>query len=173
MRFDIKNQLHLLFCCIFLLVNLASKAQLNTPNVIASAGGYFSNSNFSNSYTIGEMCVVETAFINGNMLTQGFQQPDYEVESDVIEPEFFIPNGFSPNGDGFNDTWDIPYLNQYPDSKVKVFNRWGQELYSSNGNSNPWNGTFNGKDLPTADYYYIIVIDQLEKKLTGTVTLKK
>jgi gliding motility-associated-like protein len=145
MRFDIKNQLHLLFCCIFLLVNLASKAQLNTPNVIAS----------------------------GDMLSQGFQQPDYEVESDVIEPEFFIPNGFSPNGDGFNDTWDIPYLNQYPDSKVKVFNRWGQELYSSNGNSNPWNGTFNGKDLPTADYYYIIVIDQLEKKLTGTVTLKK
>ncbi len=173
MRFDIKKQLHLLFCCIFLLLHLASKAQLNTPNVIASAGGYFANSNFSNSYTIGEMCVVETAFINGDMLTQGFQQPDYEEESDVIVLDLFIPNGFTPNGDGYNDTWEIPYLNQYPDSKVKVFNRWGQELFSGIGNSNPWNGTFNGKDLPTADYYYIIVIDQLEKKLTGTITLKK
>ena len=73
----------------FILIFLALKlsAQLNTPNVIASAGGYFSNSNFSNSYTIGEMCVVETAFINGDMLTQGFQQPDYEVESDVARED--------------------------------------------------------------------------------------
>jgi hypothetical protein len=62
---------------IFIFLTLKVSAQLNTPNVIASAGGYFSNLNFSNSYTIGEMCVVETAFINGDMLTQGFQQPDY------------------------------------------------------------------------------------------------
>jgi gliding motility-associated-like protein len=144
----------------FILIFLALKlsAQLNTPNVIASAGGYFANSNFSNSYTIGEMCVVETSFINGDMITQGFQQPDYEVESDVIDSELFIPNGFTPNGDGYNDTWEIPYLNNYPESTIKIFNRWGQELYSSNGNLNPWNGTYKGKDLPTADYYYIIVI---------------
>ena len=158
---------------LFVLCIFNASAQLNTPNVIASAGGYASNSNFSNSFTIGEMCAIETAFINGDMLTQGFQQPDYKAASDDIDPELFIPNGFSPNGDGFNDTWDIPYLNQYPDSKVKVFNRWGQELYSGNGNSNPWNGAYKGKDLPTADYYYIIIIEQIDKKLTGTVTLKK
>jgi gliding motility-associated-like protein len=174
MSFGISKQLQLfVFVSYFMLLNLVSNAQLNTPNVIASSGGYFANANFSNSYTIGEMCVVETDFVNGDMLTQGFQQPDDEPASDDINPELFIPNGFSPNGDGYNDTWDIPYLNDYPESVVKVFNRWGQELYSGKGNSNPWNGTFKGKDLPTADYYYVIIIEQLNKKLTGTVTLKK
>ena len=173
MRFGKNIQLHLLFCFAFVLLHLASKAQLNTPNVIASGGGYFANVDFSNSYTIGEMCVVETHFVNGDMLTQGFQQPDYEEEVEVIELDLFIPNGFTPNGDGYNDTWYIPFLTNYPESTVKVFNRWGQELFSGNGNSNPWNGSFQGKDLPTADYYYVIIIEQIGKTLTGTLTLKK
>ena len=175
-KFSIKrtNKKASTFLCSLLAIGLQLNlyAQLNTPFIIASSGFYFSNSDFSNSYTIGEMCLVETAFVDGNILTQGFQQPDYETETEVIN-EGFIPNGFSPNGDGFNDNWEIPYLNTYPESTVKIFNRWGQELYTGKGNLNPWTGTYKDKELPTADYYYIITIESANQKLTGTVTLKK
>lgn len=67
-----------------------------------------------------------------------------------------IPNTFTPNGDGINDTWDIKYLDYYPKSTVNIFNRWGQKLFSSIGYPIPWDGTFNGSVLPAGTYYYII-----------------
>mgnify|MGYP001113634044 FL=1 len=54
-----------------------------------------------------------------------------------------IPNAFSPNGDGINDTWIIDYLNSYPGVTVQVFNRYGQAVYRSVGYSRPWDGTYN------------------------------
>jgi YVTN family beta-propeller protein len=44
-----------------------------------------------------------------------------------------IPNTFTPNGDGINDTWNIENLESYPNSSVNIFNRWGQKLYASIG----------------------------------------
>jgi gliding motility-associated-like protein len=67
-----------------------------------------------------------------------------------------IPNAFSPNGDGINDVWNINALASYPESTVKVFNRYGQIIYQSNGYSKPWDGSFNGSPLPFGTYYYII-----------------
>jgi gliding motility-associated-like protein len=70
--------------------------------------------------------------------------------------ELKIPNAFTPNGDGLNDTWRIPGLEDYHNATVQVFNRWGQIVYRSTGYSNPWNGCINGNKLPTGAYYYII-----------------
>lgn len=70
--------------------------------------------------------------------------------------ELKIPNAFTPNGDGRNDTWNIPGLEDYHNATVQIFNRWGQIVYRSTGYSNPWNGTMNGNKLPTGAYYYII-----------------
>jgi gliding motility-associated-like protein len=70
--------------------------------------------------------------------------------------ELKIPNAFTPNGDGRNDTWRIPGLEDYRNATVQVFNRWGQIVYKSTGYSNPWNGLMNGNKLPTGAYYYII-----------------
>jgi gliding motility-associated-like protein len=67
-----------------------------------------------------------------------------------------IPNAFSPNGDGINDTWRIVAIETYPDPEVTIFNRYGQTIFRSRGYSRPWDGTFNGKKLPTGTYYYII-----------------
>jgi gliding motility-associated-like protein len=83
-----------------------------------------------------------------------------------------ISGGISPNGDNANDTWTINGLNQYPDSKVYVFDRWGQKVFSGDATNPTWNGTYEGKELPTADYYYIIELGNGEK-LNGVVTLKK
>ncbi len=85
-----------------------------------------------------------------------------------------IPSVFTPNDDGTNDYWQISGLNMYPESlTVKVFNRWGQLLFSSKGYSVPWDGTYKGSNLPTADYYFIIDLSNGAESLTGTVTIKR
>jgi gliding motility-associated-like protein len=67
-----------------------------------------------------------------------------------------IPNTFTPNGDGINDTWDITALNTYPESLTQVFNRYGTLVYKSEGYANPWDGRVNGQVVPTGTYYYKI-----------------
>ncbi|NJL74338.1 MAG: T9SS type B sorting domain-containing protein [Saprospiraceae bacterium] len=70
-----------------------------------------------------------------------------------------IPNIFTPNGDGINDAFVIPCLsssNQFPDNKVTFFNQWGDEVYQKVGYTNDWEGTYNGEDLPSGTYFYII-----------------
>ena len=82
-----------------------------------------------------------------------------------------VPNAFSPNGDGINDTWIISNLSAYPGATIDVFNRYGQLVFHSENNSRPWDGTYNGKSLPLATYYYIIDLKNNEKKIAGSVTI--
>jgi gliding motility-associated-like protein len=90
----------------------------------------------------------------------------------LVEYCLDIPGGISPNGDNSNDTWTINGLDQYPDVKVLIFDRWGQKVFTGDATNPTWNGTYEGKELPTADYYYIIELGNGEK-FNGVVTLKK
>jgi gliding motility-associated-like protein len=84
-----------------------------------------------------------------------------------------VPNAFSPNGDGINDTWKIKGIELYPDATVTIFNRYGQMVFSAQRNysNNPWSGTMNSKDLPVGTYYYIINQSQDSEQLAGYVML--
>lgn len=82
-----------------------------------------------------------------------------------------VPNTFSPNGDGINDLWNIPYLNSFPNVSVQVFDRYGRQVYKSTGYSVPWNGRVGGKDLPIGTYYYIINPEGGRKPIQGSVTI--
>ncbi|HSN60368.1 MAG TPA: PKD domain-containing protein, partial [Ferruginibacter sp.] len=82
-----------------------------------------------------------------------------------------IPNAFSPNGDGINDTWIIDHLSDYPGAIVEVFNRYGQIIFSSTGYTNPWDGTTKGKPLPVATYYYVIQLKNGFKPLNGSINI--
>ena len=95
-----------------------------------------------------------------------------DAVSVLVEYCLDIPGGISPNGDNANDTWTITGLNQYPDAEVLVFDRWGQKVFSGDATNPTWNGTYEGKELPTADYYYIIELGNGEK-FNGVVTLKR
>ncbi len=73
-----------------------------------------------------------------------------------------VPEGFSPNGDGSNETLVIPNLDNFPENELKVFNRWGVEVYKAAPYKNDWDGTMQGKMavgndvLPEGTYFYIL-----------------
>ena len=87
------------------------------------------------------------------------------------------PNLFSPNNDGRSDVFEISgVVEEYPNFKLQIFNRLGDEVYqySNNGNQNPvwWDGTFNGKRAPVGVYYYILDYnDGTRKPKNGFVQL--
>ncbi|TDH25627.1 PKD domain-containing protein [Segetibacter sp. 3557_3] len=88
--------------------------------------------------------------------------------------KLYIPNVFSPNGDGINDTWVISNLQYFPDAKVDIFNRHGQLLFHSDGYEQPWDGTYKGAPLPVAVYYYVIELrSQGIKPIGGSITILK
>jgi gliding motility-associated-like protein len=82
-----------------------------------------------------------------------------------------VPNVFSPNGDGIHDKWMIPNLAEYPGCTVDVFNRYGQQVLRSTGYGTPWDGTFKGKDLPVGTYYYVIILQNGFKPISGSITI--
>ena len=71
-----------------------------------------------------------------------------------------LPNAITPNGDGFNDTWQIPQANTTPNISVQIFNRWGQLVWSTSAYSNAsgaFDGTnMDGTELSEGTYYYLI-----------------
>lgn len=60
-----------------------------------------------------------------------------EVECDY---DVFIPEGFSPNGDGVNDVFEILGLHRYPDNRLTIYNRWGRKVYEAREYQNDWDG---------------------------------
>lgn len=82
-----------------------------------------------------------------------------------------IPNAFSPNSDGINDTWEIKALDSYPGCRVKLFDRYGKIVLNSTNYSTPWDGTLNGRPLPGGVYYYIIDLNTDNRLIKGSVTL--
>jgi gliding motility-associated-like protein len=96
-------------------------------------------------------------------------------ESDTtftLKMGFFIPNGISPNGDGSNEVWEIPGIEEYPNATVKVYNQWGGLVFESTGYSVPWDGTHQGKALPTGTYQYEVDLKQGEP-FTGKISLER
>lgn len=87
--------------------------------------------------------------------------------------KYEVFNAFSPNGDGINDKWSLPFLQQFPNCRVEIFNRHGQPVFSSKGYSNPWDGTINGREAPVGTYYYLIDLKNGEKPISGYVVLLK
>lgn len=89
-----------------------------------------------------------------------------------------IPDAFSPNGDGVNDVFVIPNLDSYPNHSLKIFNRWGTQVYEAAPYFSDWDGTSEhaatlGEHLPVSTYYYILDLGNGEDAFTGFVYLKR
>jgi gliding motility-associated-like protein len=93
----------------------------------------------------------------------------------TVIPEIRFPSGITPNGDGINDSWIIDYIDLYPNNVVEVYSRWGDLLYRAEGydNNDPWDGFYNGKELPVGTYYYIVELrdERYPEPFTGPITI--
>jgi gliding motility-associated-like protein len=82
------------------------------------------------------------------------------------------PTAFTPNNDGYNDTWVIPHINK--DATVEIYDRWGRLVFESDaGYTKAWDGRSNGKSLPMDTYFYVINFHNGKNQKSGTVTILK
>ena len=137
-----------------------------------------------------KLIIRNSGFVCGETITTD------ESILEVYDKVLHVPTGFSPNGDGINDTWRIARLQIYPNNIVKVFNRWGEKVYEKKGYYNEWDGTnmFNsfssnnipflstldaspkntvGNKLPEGTYYYIIDLGDGSDIIKGYVYIKR
>jgi gliding motility-associated-like protein len=73
--------------------------------------------------------------------------------------EFFVlgyMKYFTPNGDGYNDTWNIPALKGHPEAVIYIYDRYGKLIKQISPMGEGWDGTFNGKPMPSTDYWFTV-----------------
>jgi gliding motility-associated-like protein len=125
-------------------------------SVIATIVGSFD----SIFWSTGETTQSITIKTSGYYFVQGFLNgcyAEYFFSVTAIEDNTVrIMNLFTPNGDGFNDYWEIINIHEVAPCSVDVFDRWGQKVFSASPYNNDWDGTFNGKKLSNDTYYYFI-----------------
>ena len=84
----------------------------------------------------------------------------------------FIPTAFTPDGDGYNEVWEIGLIEIYPEAIIEIYNRWGTLIYvSDKGYTNPWDGTYKGRQMPIDSYYFVLLPGPGKKPVTGNVTI--
>ena len=83
-----------------------------------------------------------------------------------------FPKFFTPNNDGVNDYWTVEGMQFYPGSKVSIFDKFGKLIIQLQGKKT-WNGVFNGKNLPSTDYWFVFKLDNDQPETRGHFTLKR
>jgi gliding motility-associated-like protein len=158
-------------------VPYGSTVQLNADNADyywwTPANGTISNPNINNP-TVTPLDSTTTYTVYG-MTTYGC------VDSQTVTifldnaMEAYVPTAFSPNNDGLNDYFHVVNLRYQKLVELRVFNRWGQQVYAtSDASSKGWDGTFNGipQDIGVYTYELILAkVDGTQKTYTGMVTL--
>lgn len=107
----------------------------------------------------------------------GFNEFGCKASRDIhiaIDETIFMPNAFSPNGDGINDVFMIGNFGYHKLSEFRIFNRWGEEIFNTTNPSQGWNGLHKGQPADMGIYHYYIRLYNTggeEKVFRGSVTL--
>jgi len=161
------------------IVQLVGSADVNWS--LLSGSGSFSNDTVVNPLISGLAIGINTFVVSA---TNGACVVSDTLRVEVLDPlsstcseqDVFIPEGFSPDGDGRNDQFVI-YFTQGREVKLEVYNRWGNLVYKSDNYLNDWNGTANqgtilyGDALPESTYFYLINIEGEDETRKGYLTL--
>lgn len=114
------------------------------------------------SLTPGNYSVTVIAYDTNN---QGIDTVNfsYTIVASTEPCQISVYNGFTPNGDGKNDNWQIDNIDNFPDNKVYIYNRWGTKIWETtnyNNLTNYWSGeTDKGNKVPSGTYFYIIELN--------------
>ncbi|WP_177177168.1 T9SS type B sorting domain-containing protein [Flavobacterium urocaniciphilum] len=93
----------------------------------------------------------------------------------MVSEEIYLlmyPKFFTPNGDGYNDYWKIKFSENEPNLTIKIFDRYGKFIKQLGSNSIGWDGTYLGKDLPSSDYWFVVIREN-GKEYKGHFSLKR
>lgn len=93
------------------------------------------------------------------------------IKIELNGAELKIPNSFSPNDDGINDFWTITNLDKYPNAKIKIYNRSGNEVFYYTGSALKFDGKYKGSKLPLGVYYYIISLSENCRQISGSLLI--
>lgn len=163
---------------------LSATVTASNPSCIGNNDGYIAvfpvGGTAPYSYTYDNM-ELDTAIYNrlreGNYIISISDANGCEFElgsvrlNEALYECLIIPSAFTPNGDGVNDKWEIRNIELYPGAYIHVFNRWGQEVYFGRPDTEPWDGTFNGKALPVGAYMYVINPNNDSSEYKGTISI--
>jgi len=85
------------------------------------------------------------------------------------DSDLLVSGVLTPNSSGLESTWKIINLDKYPNARVSVYNKNGQEVFSAQGYRNDWRGTYKNSTnpLPAGSYYYVIELNTGEEPITG------
>lgn len=175
---------------------------VTVTNLIFQGYAYVSNTTTTGNYnsvngvwTIGDLkkgafeSLTLTATVNAtggydNTATITGEEKDRNLANNVSQTitsptDFFIPDGFSPNGDEINDLFVMRGILSYPNNTFRIYNRWGNLVFEARPYQNTWNGksTFGlrvgGDDLPEGTYFYLLNLGDGLQVIKGTIYLKR
>jgi gliding motility-associated-like protein len=131
--------------------------------------------------------ILQNVPIGWNLLYVKDEYSCKNSEEFYVEPiDIFPDKFFTPNGDGVNDKWEVLNLDLYSSYIVEIFDRHGKRLFIQrvgsfntgeadvNGDEfKGWEGIYNGHQMPSDDYWYLITVEEIRKQYTGHFTLKR
>ncbi|NOQ25365.1 MAG: T9SS type B sorting domain-containing protein, partial [Bacteroidales bacterium] len=114
---------------------------------------------------------------NYNGISVGVDVLNVDNESDDIV-DLIIPEGFSPGDGQYNEEFYIEGLDSYDEASIRIYNRWGNLVYTDSNYKNDWTGTNNvntglGQELPSGTYYYLLEIKDNGKTHNGSIYIKR
>lgn len=147
-------------------------SSINTWQV-ATDGGDWTNEGQAEAFDLSFDVYTQVRTIYSNGLSYGCGDTTAIVTMEPCEYVLPIelPNALTPNDDGFNDSFWVTNISFYPNNTLKIYNRWGDLVYKKEGYLNEWEGTHNGKLLPTGTYYYVLDLKDGSKEYTGHVSI--
>ena len=161
------------------IVNISCKEASDGEIHVAALGGhppYFITTDVINNQPIDENPAI-TGLRSGtyHLIVTDSTGCSYSMKNIRI-PEnlnecIHVPNVFTPNDDGINDTWEITHIDMYPDAKIFVYNRWGQKMYEGDGTSEYWNGEYRGKKVPAGTYFYVVALGEGHNTYSGPLSI--
>ncbi len=101
--------------------------------------------------------ITETGMYTVRVVDQNGCEAEAQIFMEFIDIE--IPNFFTPDGDGMNDFWAPQNMEGFPQILIKIYDRYGRVVDEISYNVPGWDGTYNGKELPTGDYWYVIKLN--------------
>ncbi|WP_409557687.1 T9SS type B sorting domain-containing protein [Allomuricauda sp. SCSIO 64092] len=150
-----------------------TESDINTITALATggSGNYTFTINDETPTDDAEFYITETATYTITVTDENGCSVTEEIFMEFIDIE--IPNFFTPDGDGHNDTWAPRNMGQYQNIFIKIYDRYGRTLYQFRGNEDDWDGQYQLSDLPTGDYWYIIKLNGIEdqREFIGNFTL--